>query len=96
MSIPSANKVATPATVTANTTSATLLAANPRRRWAMICNSGANGLWLGFDAAAVVGTGIFVPANGGSFVIEGENRWLGSITGITTAATSVVGLMELK
>ncbi len=96
MSIPSANKIATAATVTAGVASATLLAANPRRRWAMICNSGANGVWLGFDGAAVVGTGIYVAPNGGSFVIEGENRWLGSITGITAAATSVVGLMELK
>lgn len=96
MSIPSANKIATPATVTAGVASATLLAANARRRWAMISNSGANGVWINFDAAAVVGQGIYIPPNGGSFIIEGENRWLGSVTGITAAGNSVVGLMELK
>jgi hypothetical protein len=96
MSLPATNKVSTPGTVTVGVASAALLAANPRRRWAIICNSGANGLWLGFDATAVVGTGVYVPPNGGTFTIEGENRWKGAVTGIVAAATSVVGLMELQ
>lgn len=91
-----ANKVATVGTVTAGAASAALLSANDRRRYAIICNSGANGIWLGFGATAVVGTGVYVPPNGGSFVMEGNNLWRGSVTVIAAAATSVVGTLELK
>ena len=96
MSLPSTNKIATAGTLTATTSSQEILAANTRRRWAIICNSGANGLWLGFGVAAVVGTGVYVPPSGGTLVIDGDNRWQGSVTGILAAATSVIGTMELK
>lgn len=96
MSLPPTNKIATPGTVSVGIASVAVLASNDRRRYAIICNSGANGLWLGLGVAAVVGTGIYVPPNGGTFVIEGDNRWKGAINGIVAAATSVVGTLELK
>jgi hypothetical protein len=89
------NKVATAGGVTANTTSQTLLAANDRRRWAIICNTGAEDLWIGLGATAVVGQGICV-APDDSFVMDGDNIWRGSVTGILAANTSVIGTMELK
>mgnify|MGYP000432060215 CR=1 FL=1 len=96
MSLPPTNRIADVSTVTVTVAGQTLLSANERRRYASISNSGANGLWLGFGAAAVVGSGVYVPPNGGQYIIEGENRWKGSVTGIVAAATSVVGMLELK
>lgn len=91
-----ANKIATVDTLTAGAASAELLPENARRRYAIICNSGANGVWLGFGAAAIIGTGVYVPPNGGSFLMEGNNLWRGSVTAIAAAATSVVGTLELQ
>lgn len=90
------NKVATVGTLTANAASQTLLAENDRRRYAIICNSGANGVWLGFGAEAVSGSGVYVPPNGGSFVMDGDNLWRGSVTAIAPGGNSVVGTLELK
>lgn len=96
MSLPPDNKIATAATVTVTVANTTILAANARRRYASISNSGANGVWLGFGVAALVGSGVYVPPNGGQYIIEGDNRWKGTVTGIVAAATSLVGTLELK
>lgn len=96
MSLPPDLKLATMGTATITVASTALLAANPRRRYASISNSGANGVWLGFGAAAVVGSGVYVPPNGGQYIIEGENRWKGTVFGIVAAATSLCGTLELK
>lgn len=84
------------ATVT-NGASVQLLAANERRLAAVITNGSANGLWVALGETAVIGTGIYVAANGGSVEFQGENLWRGSINGISAAGVgNVIGVVELQ
>lgn len=96
MSLPPDAKIAQHTTATVTNASTAVLAANERRRYASISNSGASGVWLAFGQAAVVGEGVYIPPNGGSYIIEGQNRWKGTVFGITAAGSSLCGMLELK
>lgn len=80
-----------------NSASVVLLAANARRSYAGIYNATAVGLWIGLGVAAVIGTGIYIPA-GGSFVIDEDGAlWRGSINGIMASGGAVViGTVDIQ
>lgn len=80
-----------------NGASVVLIAENLRRKYAGIYNASTNGLWLGLGQAAVIGTGIYVPPNGGWFEIDHDNLWQGEIQGISAAgAANVIGVAEFS
>lgn len=80
-----------------NSGSQSVLAANDDRKWAIICNSSDVGLWLALGASAVIGTGIYVPPNGGSFVIDDQNLFRGAVNGVMASGSSkVIGTVELE
>jgi hypothetical protein len=85
---------ATNSTATVGVASGTVLAANEARKRAIIVNSGAAGVWLSFGATAVVGTGVFLAAGGGSFEIDPDELYTGLITGISAGAGNVCGVVE--
>jgi len=60
-----------------------VVAANPHRVDCEIVNDGASTVWLARGNAAVVGSGIRINANGGSYSFETANLFLGQINGIT-------------
>lgn len=62
--------VATNTFATVGVASAEALAANVNRRCATFVNDSANTIYLAFGAAAVVGSGIRLNANGGSFTMQ--------------------------
>lgn len=77
-------------------TSGQILAANSKRRHAVIGGSQTVGLWINYDAAAAVGTGIYVPA-GTAYEIDQDNMWQGAVNGILAAGgDQVIGVMELS
>lgn len=82
-------------TETVGTTSSEILPAFDRRRYASISNSGGQGVWIAFGEAAVVGQGVYIPPNGGQFIIDGDNRWKGAVNGITAAGSSLCGAVDL-
>jgi len=90
------NKKATQATVTVTTASILVLPSNTRRRYGAIHNSGSAGIWLSLGVAAVAGTSIYVPPNGGAFVLEGENLWRGEVYAIAASGSNVIGTLELQ
>ena len=71
--------------------SQTALASNPNRKSATFVNDSANTIYLGLEDAAVVGSGIRLNANGGSYEINYINRF----TGLVTAIAGVVGPSNL-
>jgi hypothetical protein len=86
---------ATEATVSVTTSSIAVLSADARRKYALISNGGAAGLWLSHGGTAVVGTGVYVPA-GASYEIDADNLWTGAVAGIAASGTLTVGVLELK
>lgn len=75
-----------------------LLAENSRRSFAMISNPQVVGMWVSLGSAAVIGTGIYVPPNGGAFIISEEGGlWRGSVNGImSTGGAVAIGTVELQ
>lgn len=79
------------------TTSAALIAANERRKYALIVNSSDVGVWVSFGVAAVIGTGVYLAPAGGSYELDGDNLYLGVINGIAASGNGkVVGLVEFS
>ena len=83
------------ATQTATTTRTTfepvkVLSENTGRRYALITNDSDTAIYLGFGAsttAKIVGSaGIRVNANGGTYLINRDNLWLGEVWATTTGA----------
>ncbi len=95
MSLPANVVSAVQYTEIVGTTSSEILPAFVRRRYASISNSGASGVWVAFGEPAVVGNGVYIPPNGGQFIIDGDNRWKGAVNGITAAGTSLCGAVDL-
>lgn len=87
----------TPDTKTVSSAASTLvLASNAKRKYAYLGGHATVGLWLNFGAAAVVGTGIYVPA-GGAYEIDGDNLYTGDIYAILASGVNqVIGIMELS
>ncbi len=85
--------VMTTGTVTATSTSGMLLDSGTRK-YALI-NTGANDAWLAFGGNdAVVGSGIYLKAGGGSYEITSANYYPGIINVITTSSTSNIATTE--
>ncbi len=83
--------VETSVSVTASTL---VLAANKRRKYALItCPTGGGALSLGFGKAAVAGKGVTVPA-GGAYEIDSDNLWTGEIYAIASAGTIVAAVCD--
>jgi len=78
-----------PFEVTINATSTALIAAAPRRVGIFITNTGTQDMFLSFGTTtAVVGTGIFVPRNGGSLLLDDSLTTKQSIQAIAKNATT--------
>lgn len=86
---------ATPSNVSATTTSGTAMAANASRKDAVFVNYGTtNGCFLARGATAVVGQGIYLAPNGGSYSIDANNLYKGLVTVITASGTTTVSMSE--
>ena len=62
--------------------SVVILGANARRADLEIVNDSDYNVWLGRGNAAVVGSGIFLVHNGGSYSMDTQNLFLGEFTAI--------------
>lgn len=84
-------------TVSSDTTSAVFLAANEKRKYAVIVNASDVGVWLAFGGTAVIGTGVYLAAAGGSYEIDGDNLYCGAVHGIAASGSGkVVGTVEFS
>jgi hypothetical protein len=90
-------KKATHGTVAAaDSASAEALAANHERKYAELFNGSDVSLWLAFGTAAVIGTGILLPV-GASYVIDGDNLWVGAVNVIAASGSGkTLGSLELS
>ena len=79
---------------TVGVASALALAANANRKYAIFVNDSANIIYLGLGAAAVVGSGIRLNANGGSYEINWQNLYTGEIYAIAGGAGSNLSIIE--
>jgi hypothetical protein len=88
--------MAAPATGSVGVASASLVAANPARRFISIENAHATGIvYLGFGNAAVVGSGIRIaPGNFKSFNQPGNDLSRAEIFAISTVAATTVAIQE--
>ena len=80
--------------VTIGTSSATLVAANESRKYLRILNTGAAAIYLAFGATAVVGSGIYVGATTGTFVMTIDNLTTEAVTAESSGADNVVYVQE--
>lgn len=91
-------KVVTPGTVTSldNTTSKKALSANQRRKYATISNPNNVGIWINFGAAAVIGTGEYIPA-GSIWEMDKDNMYQGEVWVIAASGSGyTLGTMEMQ
>ena len=72
------------------TVSALVLAEDALRKHATLVNASDVGIWLAFGEAAVVGTGVFLAAAGGSYEIDGNNLFTGEIYAIAASGAGKV------
>lgn len=78
---------------TASASSALLLDTS-NRKYALIINTGANDAWISLGSPAVVGSGIYLKAGGGSYEITNANLFQGEIDVITTSSTTNIATTE--
>lgn len=81
--------------VTAGTSSSAIIGSNGSRKYGLVQNVGAVDVWVRIGVAAVVGQGILLTANGGSyeFGLAFGNLRTGAVNMITAAgSSSVVGV----
>jgi hypothetical protein len=85
-----------PAAVSVGTSSTPVLPANRSRVYALFVNDSANVIYLGFGQNAVVGQGIRLNANGGSFEMSAGagNLYQGAINAISGTANSNLCVTE--
>lgn len=82
---------------TVTTASQTILAENDARKRAIVCNGHAtNSAWLAFGESAVVGKGIYLAPNGGSFEIAPDELYTGDIQCIASASGTTIGVVEFS
>lgn len=77
------------ASVAVATSSGALIAANTVRRYLLLFNSGAADVWVSLGGTAVVGSGIYLPANGGGWEMPPNSIYTGAVTAIGAAASAV-------
>lgn len=72
---------------TVGTSTSVVLPGNPKRRYAALVNNHASqDVYLALGAAAVLGSGIFLKAGGGSYEINANNIFHGDISAIGSGA----------
>lgn len=71
-----------------------VLEENPQRLYALLVNDSAIVIYLGMGAPAVIGRGIRLNANGGSYEINLMNPWHGRIAAIAASATPDLAIVE--
>lgn len=81
-------KVNTFNTVSVPNTGILIMAANPRRFYALITNPSNTDIWLYFDSQGAVNQGIYLPRDGFSYEITRDNLWQGSIYAIHSAVSA--------
>jgi len=77
---------------TVTTTSAAILSENTSRKQALIQNTGAVSVYLGFGEDATVATGFLLIPD----AIYIMDVWLGSVTAIVSAGTSTLNIQEMS
>ncbi len=87
---------AAPASATVGVASSTVLAKNVDRLGATFVNDSANKIYLAINKAAVVGKGILLNANGGSYEILGDNLTIEPVNAIATGAGSELVVTEAE
>ena len=78
----------------AGTTSAVVLAADPKRRYAILCNTGSTDCFLAIGTPAMAGKGILLKSNGGAYELLAQNLTHAAISAITSADTTTVAIQE--
>lgn len=85
---------APPASAVVGVASSQVLAGNVKRQGLILVNTSANGIYLAFDAPAVIGAGIFIGPNGGAYTMQAGNLNRGAVNAIATGAGSNLGIQE--
>lgn len=85
---------AAPTFATVGVASAIVLAANAARQGAEFVNDSNKIIYLAFGAAAVVGSGRRLNANGGSYIINAENLTTQDVRAISTGASKNLTVNE--
>lgn len=84
-----------PATASITTSSAAVIATNASRTGLVVTNTHATSwLYLGIGATAVVGRGIALAPNGGSWTMDAHTFSTAAINGIASAGTITVAVQE--
>jgi hypothetical protein len=82
---------------TVGTSSSSVLAENDARKRAIICNGHAsNSAWVSFGEAAIVGKGVYLAPNGGSFEIPPDELYTGQVFCIASGAGTLIGIVEFS
>lgn len=79
------NKDANNGKVTVGTTSTTVRAANPARKFLFLCNDGTETIYVSLGSAAVMNTGIRLNAGGGSTIIN--EQYTGVVSAICASGS---------
>lgn len=79
---------------TVGATSTKVLAANAARVYASFVNDSTEDFYLAFGAAAVMHTGVFLKALGGSYEITHANLFFGAVNGICASGSKVLCVTE--
>lgn len=89
--------VKTDSSVTLQTATTTVLAANPNRSYALITNDSDTVIYLHLNEATTtnaLNAGIRLNANGGSFEIDESNLYTGEISATSTVAGKILTVVE--
>jgi hypothetical protein len=85
-----------------STASTVLLASNPARRYAILSNSGTTPVCIALATStntvkpATNCTGIYLAANGGTYIIDADNMYVGPISGIASGTASTIAVVEVE
>lgn len=81
---------------TVGTSSVLVTTLSPTRRYAVFCNDSSNTIYLSIGAAATIGNGIRLNANGGTFEINLQNPIRGEIYAIASGASSNLSFVTIS
>jgi hypothetical protein len=93
-SSPVSSTASAPTFATIGTSTGVLLASNASRKGCTFVNDSSGTIYLGFGASAVVGSGIRLNANGGSFTMNPMTFTTQAINAISTSASCNVTVQE--
>lgn len=86
---------ASPTAATVGTSSAQALASNSSRKGLILVNTSNNVIYLGFGAAAVVGSGVVLTSYG-SFTMQPTTMFTGAVNAIASAVSSNLAIQEFS